>query len=50
MFTLYMQIADNPENYLELGYYNKLMKDFKGLSMNMSHKYELEIHAGWILK
>lgn len=49
--SLYVcKFADNPENYLDLGYYNKLMKDFKGLSMNMSHKYELEIHAGWILK
>ena len=44
------KFADNPENYLDLGYYNKLMKDFKDLSMNMSHKYELEIHAGWRLE
>ena len=44
------KFADNPENYLDLGYYNKLMKDFKDLSMNMSHKYELEIHFDWRLE
>ena len=40
------KFADNPENYLDLGYFNKLMKDFKGLEMNISHKYELEIPIG----
>lgn len=43
------KFADNPENYLDLGYFNKLMKDFKGLEMNISHKYELEIPIGWTL-
>ena len=43
------KFADNPENYLDLGYFNKLMKDFKGLEMNISHKYELEIPIDWTL-
>lgn len=41
------KFADNPENYLDLGYYNKLMKDFKDQRMNMSHKYDLEIPYDW---
>ena len=41
------KFSDNPENYLDLGYYNKLMKDFKDQSMNMSNKYELEISLDW---
>ena len=32
--------ASNPENYLDLGYYNKLMKDYEGERMNGSAKYE----------
>ncbi|WFE85954.1 hypothetical protein [Parabacteroides chongii] len=41
------KFSDNPENYLDLGYYNKLMKDFKDQSMNMSNKYGLEISLDW---
>lgn len=44
------KFADNPENYLDLGYYNRLMKDYKGLSMNVSNKYELEIPLDWRLE
>lgn len=41
------KFADNPENYLDLGYYNKLMRDFKDQKMNMSHKYELGMDLSW---
>lgn len=34
------KFADNPENYLDLGYFNKLMRDFKGEQMNLALKYE----------
>ena len=44
------KFADNPENYLDLGYYNKLMRDFKGENMNASNKYELGIRMNWILE
>lgn len=44
------KFADNPENYLDLGYYNRLMKDYQGLSMNVSNKYELEIPFDWRLE
>ena len=44
------KFADNPENYLDLGYYNRLMKDYQGLSMNVSNKYELGIPLDWRLE
>lgn len=43
------KFADNPENHMDLGYFNKLMKDYKGLPMNISNKYELRIPFDWRL-
>lgn len=46
------KFADNPENYLDLGYFNKLMRDFKGEKMNLSMKYENSLHLNgdWYLQ
>ena len=46
------KFADNPENYLDLGYFNKLMRDFKGEEMNHSMKYEnpLPLDVHWHLE
>jgi len=37
------KFMDNPESYLDTGYFNKLMKDYSGSEMNMSEKYEFTI-------
>ncbi len=37
------KFMDNPESYLDTGYFNKLMKDYSGSKMNMSHRYEFTI-------
>ena len=45
------KFADNPENYLDLGYFNKLMRDFKGEQMNLALKYEnIPLNLVWHLQ
>lgn len=43
------KFADNSENYLDLGYYNGLIKDYKGSTMNWSQKYETKYLVDWPL-
>lgn len=35
------KFMDNPESFLDTGYFRKLKKDYEGSKLNMSNKYEL---------